>query len=93
MKITFKQNGKIELCGYWIGVWSYEDVWASRGKYDKSGNHLVKCFWHSYLINGEHIYDYTRKELKEAIGNRWRILIDIARKTSDEQKEYIINNV
>ncbi len=93
MKITFKQNGRIELFGNWIGVWSYEDVWASYGKYDKSGNRLTKCFWHAYLINGEHIFLYTRNELKEAISNRWSKLLDIALNTTDEQKQDGINNV
>lgn len=91
--ISFKQDGKITLFGNWIGNWSYEDIWASYGKYDKSGNRLAKCFYHAYLINGEHIFLYTRNELKEAIANRWSQLVDLALHTTDEQKQNGINDV
>ena len=91
--VSFKKDGKITIFGNWVGNWSCEDVWKSYGKTDKSGNKLVKCFYHAYLINGEHIYLYTRNELKEAIDNRWYQLSEIAGQTNDEQKQICINNV
>ena len=63
------------------------EVWATYGKYDNSGNRTVKCFWHAYLINGEHIYQYTKDDLKKAIDNRWCELYDIAINTTDEEKQ------
>lgn len=92
-KITFKRDGKIIQYGNWIGEWQYEDVWAAYGKYDNSGNRTVKCFWHAYLINGEHIYQYTKDDLKKAIDNRWCNLYDIAINTTDEEKQDRINTV
>lgn len=92
-QVSIKQNGKITLFGNWVGNWGYEDIWASYGKRDRSGNRLVKCFWHAYLINGEHLFFYTRNELKKAVENRWSQLVDIALHTTDEQKQDGINGV
>ena len=78
--VQLKQDGKITLLGVCVGNWGYEDIHALQGKYDKSGNRLAKCFWHAYLINGEHLFDYTRKDLKQAIGNRWSQLLNVVNK-------------
>ena len=79
--ISFKQNGKILFLGNWIGVWSYDDIWASQGKYDASGNRLVKGFYKAWLVNGKTInYCYTRNELKERIASSG--LYELARTAS-----------
>lgn len=69
-KITFCKDGTIEAGGSRVGTWHYVDVWQENGgKYDKSGNRLVRCFWKACLRDGKELTQYTQKELREAVGN------------------------
>lgn len=92
MTVTFKRNGNITLDGNRVGVWSYEDVWASNGKYDKSGNRLVKGFWHAYLIDGKHLMCYQKFEIAQYVQNRWQEFYKIKRTLTTEQQQLNINN-
>ena len=90
--ITFKQNGNIELMGTKLGIWSYEDIWGTQGRRDKSGNSLVKGFWHAHLVDGSHIMDYTRNDVKKAVTMRAIDLVKVANTLSEEQKQINICN-
>lgn len=90
--IIFNQNGNISIGATKVGVWSYDNIEAARGRYDDSGNRLVKGLWHAYLINGEHVVDYTRKEVKETVEKRWKDLLEKARTLTEEQKQQNISN-
>ena len=89
--ITFKQNGNIELMGIKLGVWSYEDVWATKGRGHR-GCHNVKCLWYASLIDGTRIIDYTRKEVKSAITMRAVELMKLANNLTEEEKQLNICN-
>lgn len=90
--VTFKQNGDITIGTTKMGVWYYEDIWATQGRRNESGVALVKGLWHAYLINGKHIIDYTRKEVKETVEKQWKDLWEKARTLTEEQKKLNICN-
>ena len=93
-EIILKQNGDICIFGMRVGRWERQDIWKENGgKYDRSGNRLVECFYHAWFINGKaSLHNYTRRELKAYVMDNFKELVKYYHSMSDKAAEIAIRH-